>query len=117
MIVSKRSFLHFLASIAAAIALFCLAAPLQAKPFVFPDECADCHGPEPVYEIKGAKMQYLLSGHNLGFNNEGVHSWYSNGGGCQQCHTHEGFLEYLEMGKIVSDYVAWPSQSRLLHLS
>lgn len=85
-------------------------ADANAQSIIFPEDCADCHGPDPRYEMKGAKEQYLQSGHYLGFAKEGPHAWYSNGGGCQKCHTHEGFLEYTKLGKIESDYIKWPSQ-------
>jgi hypothetical protein len=70
----------------------------------FPGQCAACHGPEPEYPVMGVRMSYNQSGHNK-FGN----SWYANGNGCQACHTHEGFLEYLETGA-VEGHVAYPSQ-------
>lgn len=76
----------------------------------FPEACADCHGPTPEYQIKGAQMQHQESGHYLGFDKHGTHAWYANGDGCQQCHTHEGFVEFIETGELQSDYVMWPSQ-------
>ena len=70
----------------------------------FPGACADCHGQTTEYPVKGATLGYETSGHNLNGN-----SYYANGGGCQSCHTHEGFIEYLETGE-VGDYIAYPSQ-------
>lgn len=86
------------------------AVPATAQSLVFPAECADCHGPDPAYEIRGARMQYLESGHYLGFDKHEAHAWYANGDGCQQCHTHEGFVEYVRLGKIESEFIRWPSQ-------
>jgi hypothetical protein len=72
----------------------------------FPAACADCHGPEPVHPILGAAASYERSGHN-NFGN----SYYANGAGCQNCHTNEGFIDYVKTGKVDADaYVANPSQ-------
>lgn len=80
--------------------------------FSFPEECATCHGDDPEYQLKGARMGYDNSGHALGFErHEETHAYYSNGGGCQKCHTHEGFLEYVKTGTVDNDaYIEWPSQ-------
>ncbi len=102
--------LHTLLLILLGLLAILYSSDAQAKAIVFPAECAACHGPEPRYQLKGAKEQYLNSGHYLGFAKEGTHAWYSNGGGCQKCHTHEGFLEFTQLGKIESDYIEWPSQ-------
>jgi hypothetical protein len=39
-------------------------------------------------------------------------SYYANGGGCQPCHTNEGFIEYARTGKepAASAYINYPSQ-------
>jgi cytochrome c551/c552 len=73
----------------------------------FPAACADCHGPEPKYPILGARTMFNRSGH-YNF----VNSYYANGGGCQTCHTNEGFIQYVKTGKdpAPADYVAYPSQ-------
>jgi hypothetical protein len=71
----------------------------------FDDSCAACHGSaDAEYPVLGARLGYDESGHKNNAN-----SYYANGGGCQQCHTNEGFIEYAETGK-VGDYVAYPSQ-------
>jgi hypothetical protein len=77
----------------------------------FPDDCAGCHGDRPDYALAGAQTQYVESGHFLGFDLETPHAYYANGGGCQSCHTHEGFLEFLDTGeREASPYIEWPSQ-------
>lgn len=73
--------------------------------------CGPCHSATPKYPVAGASLSYEFSGHNLGFEKEGGrNSWYANGGGCQQCHTNEGFNDYIRNGKLTSDYIAYPSQ-------
>lgn len=72
----------------------------------FADLCNDCHGANPKYAIYSARGGYDHSGHKNNGN-----AYYANGDGCQQCHTHEGFLEYLEKGAIdPKSYVQYPSQ-------
>jgi hypothetical protein len=69
--------------------------------------CFKCHGSsETEYALLGAKAGYETSGHkNLG------NSYYANGGGCQQCHTNEGFIEYVNNGSVDAEgYIAYPSQ-------
>lgn len=69
--------------------------------------CLKCHSSsEPGFPLLGARVGYDTSGHkNLG------NSYYANGGGCQQCHTNEGFIEYVKNGKVdASAYVNYPSQ-------
>jgi len=80
--------------------------------FSFPEGCADCHGDDPEYQLKGARMGYDNSGHALGFErHDEQHAYYSNGDDCQKCHTHEGFLEFAKTGAVDTDnYVKWPSQ-------
>jgi hypothetical protein len=66
----------------------------QAQKPAFPKGCLNCHGSETKYPVKGVRSQYLTSGHKtLG------DASYSNGEGCQRCHTHEGFVEYARTGK------------------
>ena len=77
----------------------------------FPSECATCHGETAAYPLRGARTQYLKSGHHLGFDLEEPHAFYANGGGCQGCHTHEGFVQTLATGEVDRDgFVEWPSQ-------
>ena len=71
---------------------------------LFPKACADCHSDNPKYALAGARLAYDTSGHNTIGN-----SWYANGAGCQKCHTNEGFIEFVETGK-VGEYVSNPSQ-------
>jgi hypothetical protein len=67
----------------------------QTKPFAFPKGCVDCHGSEPKFAVRGARTQYLTSGHRtIG------HASYANSEGCQMCHTNEGFLEFVKKGKV-----------------
>ena len=70
----------------------------------FPKACADCHGADPKYPVRGAQLGYENSGHRKNPN-----SYYANGNGCQKCHTNEGFIEFVETGK-VEGFVAYPSQ-------
>jgi hypothetical protein len=69
-------------------------------------DCTQCHSAENKYPVAGAKAGYDLSGHaTLG------NSFYSNGAGCQRCHTHEGFVEFAKKGSVdPNSYVDTPSQ-------
>ncbi|UCF98818.1 MAG: hypothetical protein JSV89_04595 [Spirochaetaceae bacterium] len=72
----------------------------------FDNSCAACHGATPEYPLLGARLGYDTSGHK---NND--NSYYANAGGCQVCHTNEGFIDYVKTGTVDSDaYVAYPSQ-------
>ena len=71
---------------------------------VFLDACIKCHGDTPAYPMRGAVLEFETSGHR---NNGNAH--YANGNNCQQCHTHEGFVEFVETGK-VEGFVRNPSQ-------
>jgi hypothetical protein len=55
-----------------------------------PADCMSCHNStDPAYPVLGAKLGYEGSGHaTLG------DSRYANGGGCQRCHTNEGYVQY-----------------------
>jgi hypothetical protein len=65
------------------------------KKFTFSKACADCHGSETRYPVRGDRAQYLTSGHHkIG------HASYSNSEGCQACHTNEGFIELAKKGKV-----------------
>src|SRR4051794_40265908 len=66
----------------------------QSAKFAFPQACATCHGEEAKFPVRGVRLQYQTSGHHTLGN-----SSYSNGDGCQQCHTNEGFIEYAKTGK------------------
>lgn len=86
-------------------------ASAEEQGFAYPEQCASCHGDDPEYQLKGARAGYEQSGHALGFALHETHSYYSNGGGCQKCHTHEGFVEFVKTGKVDDEgYVKWPSQ-------
>jgi hypothetical protein len=71
--------------------------------------CGSCHGAETDYPVAGAQLSYAQSGHYLGWDRHAQNSWYANGNGCQQCHTSEGFVEYVNTGEVVG-YVDYPSQ-------
>ena len=81
------------------LAFFSLLLPLsaysQTKPIAFPKGCVDCHGSEPKFAVRGARTQYLTSGHRII-----GHASYSNSEGCQRCHTNEGFIEFVKTGKV-----------------
>lgn len=76
---------------------------------VLADTCGKCHGGNTEYPVAGAQLSAAQSGHTLGFGGHAQNSWYANGNGCQQCHTNEGFIEYVETGA-VEGYVDYPSQ-------
>ena len=62
---------------------------------VLPKGCVACHAEETKFPVRGARSQYLTSGHRkLG------HASYANSEGCQACHTHEGFVERVKKGKV-----------------
>ena len=69
-------------------------------------DCTQCHGAETKYPVAGAQAGYVLSGHaTLG------NSFYSNGAGCQRCHTHEGFVQYVAKGAVdPKAFIDTPSQ-------
>ncbi len=79
----------------------------KAELFVFfKDLCDACHGANPTHDIKSARAGYDLSGHKNNGN-----AFYANGDGCQKCHTHEGFIEYIETGKTdPQSFIKNPSQ-------
>jgi hypothetical protein len=62
-----------------------------------------CHGSTGAkYPLLGAKLGYEVSGHaDLG------DSRYANAGGCQRCHTNEGYIEYQQMGFDTAKYDAY----------
>lgn len=56
-------------------------------------DCMSCHGSTGAkYPLFGAKQGYEVSGHATPGN-----SRYANAEGCQRCHTHEGYLQYVQM--------------------
>ncbi len=73
----------------------------------FSQDCAACHGStDTQYPVRGARTGYLQSGHYLNDN-----SYYANGGGCQKCHTSEGFVEFVKTGIVdAKAYINYPSQ-------
>jgi len=82
--------------------LFLLSIPFEsgavdkAELFVFfKDLCDACHGANPEHNIIWAREGYEHSGHKNNGN-----ALYANSDGCQQCHTHEGFLEFIKSGKV-----------------
>ena len=76
---------------------------------VLGETCGACHGGETEYPMAGAQLSFEHSGHTLGYLKHAQNSWYANGNGCQQCHTSEGFIEYVNTGA-VEGYVDYPSQ-------
>jgi hypothetical protein len=57
-------------------------------------ECMSCHGSTGAkYSLLGAKHGYEASGHAINGN-----ARYANAEGCQRCHTHEGYIQYVRMG-------------------
>lgn len=57
-------------------------------------DCMSCHGSTGAKNsFLGARHGYEVSGHAIHGN-----SRYANAEGCQRCHTHEGYLQYVEMG-------------------
>ena len=77
----------------------------------FKDNYLSCHGSEPQYPLLGTKLAYEHSGHYPGFERHAQNSYYANGRGCQQCHTNEGFIEYVSTGSVDAEsYVANSSQ-------
>jgi hypothetical protein len=72
----------------------------------FGASCATCHGGEADYPVLGARLGYDTSGHKNNGN-----SYYANGGGCQKCHTNEGFIDFVETGSVdPKSFVRYPSQ-------
>jgi hypothetical protein len=68
--------------------------------------CMECHGSTPAYPILGARLGYDESAHKKNGN-----SRYANGGGCQKCHTNEGFVDFVAKGTVDSKaFVRYPSQ-------
>ena len=106
---------RFIAMCLALFAAFLLLAPPMllaqgGKDTSFRDgfvaNCAPCHGATPKYPVLGARLAYDTSGHKNNGN-----SYYANGGGCQICHTNEGFIDYVKTGTVdPKAFVANPSQ-------
>jgi hypothetical protein len=72
----------------------------------FSQSCAACHGGEAEYPVLGTRLGYDTSGHKNNGN-----SYYANGGGCQKCHTNEGFIEFVKTGSVdPQSFVQYPSQ-------
>ncbi|MBN2442062.1 MAG: hypothetical protein JXJ04_11975 [Spirochaetales bacterium] len=88
--------------------LFCLVLTgCDKKTAILPTQCSKCHSSSfPEYGVLGAKAHYEVSGHNILGN-----ASYSNGDGCQRCHTNEGFIEYKTYGEPKEgSYIKYPSQ-------
>lgn len=78
----------------------------RSQPVVFSKGCIDCHGSEPKYPVRGARTQYLTSGHRTNGN-----ASYANSDDCQGCHTNEGFIERVKKGKVdPKKFVSYPSE-------
>src|SRR5574341_1699941 len=89
------------------LVVFFATAPIAGAQTLFlPQACLDCHGSETKYPMRGARSQYLTSGHkNLG------NASYANSDDCQGCHTNEGFVERAKTGKVdPKKLVANPSE-------
>jgi hypothetical protein len=79
---------------------------IAAESFAFPKDCVGCHGSEAKYPVRGARSQYLTSGHRTIGN-----ASYANSDDCQGCHTNEGFIERAKTGKVdTKKYVRYPSE-------
>ena len=61
---------------------------------LFAQACASCHGSDAEYSVASSRAGYELSIHKTGGN-----AFYSNGGGCQKCHTNEGFVKFVKTGE------------------
>jgi hypothetical protein len=74
---------------------------------ILSEQCIKCHSSStPEYAVLGARAQYEVSGHKTLGN-----AYYSNGMGCQICHTNEGFIEFVTYGPPEQGaFVQWPSQ-------
>lgn len=94
------------------------------------ESCMACHGDDTVLnnKIQNARDTWVVSAHAQGIKAplkdgdgniiemiaEGPNSYYANGGGCQVCHTKEGFNKkaegkYADQAAIDADYVQSPS--------
>jgi hypothetical protein len=88
------------------IFLFAVSPISDAQTSILPKGCTDCHGSETKYPLRGARSQYLTSGHRTIGN-----ASYSNSDDCQGCHTHEGFIERVKTGRVdVKKFVRYPSE-------
>ncbi|MBI9098816.1 MAG: hypothetical protein JEY91_10090 [Spirochaetaceae bacterium] len=94
------------------IIISCTKEVTQSTEFDFEAACGKCHSSSnPEYPLLGAREGYNNSGHYLGFELHTKNAYYANGGGCQHCHTNEGFIEYVSTGEIDPEsFVANPSQ-------
>jgi hypothetical protein len=79
---------------------------VHAQSSVLPAQCVDCHASEPKYPVRGARTQYLTSGHrNIG------NASYANSDDCQGCHTNEGFIQRATKGSVdTKKFVRYPSE-------
>jgi hypothetical protein len=76
------------------------------------DACLDCHSGDTATgnNVLGASAGYENSGHYQGprtlapaggdhmYVFHGSNAMYANGGGCEPCHTHQGFVEWVATG-------------------
>jgi len=92
-----------------AVPALVIAEGVAEKPLIrgdFDQSCAACHGGDAEFPVLGARLGYDTSGHKNNGN-----SYYANGGGCQKCHTNEGFIEYVKTGSVdPKSFVKYPSQ-------
>jgi hypothetical protein len=88
------------------LALVLLPRIAAAQTTILPKQCVDCHASETKYGVRGARTQYLTSGHrNLG------NASYANADDCQGCHTNEGFIERIKKGSVdTKKFVRYPSE-------
>jgi hypothetical protein len=75
--------------------LMLLPSVARSQTTILPKACVDCHGSETRYPVRGARTQYLTSGHRTLGN-----ASYANSDDCQGCHTNEGFVERVKTGKV-----------------
>lgn len=80
------------------------------------DSCTDCHSGDTAVgnAILAAQSQYENSGHFNGprtfdpnetttghiYLFHGSNAMYTNGSSCSQCHTHQGFVEFVDTGTV-----------------
>lgn len=86
---------HILGLSAFAIVFLLLPDSAYSQTSILPKACVDCHGSETKYPVRGARTQYLTSGHRTLGN-----ASYANSDDCQGCHTNEGFIERVKSGEV-----------------
>jgi hypothetical protein len=104
------------------LAAFAFLAACQPDSLAETDSCMECHSgyTGADVDVLARTAQYEESGHSQGprtlvestldtghiYVFHGSNAMYCNGSSCSKCHTHQGFVDYVETGSTLSFYGA-----------